>query len=347
MQATITTAMAFRSRTGKLIQGWLGRLDKQQPAQPQVAWANRPDNRQPEVDNGDFPSANRFDDDEETNWDDAETLADENNPTVYAQPIVPVVAPLPINTAPDLEEWDEALPAATVKNSNVQEVRRGKKTLPVAQNPEIWDDSLPRRTFVPTGKIDAPSSAQSSQVDAASESLSHRVIGLWTTVLYQLRQILPAPIQQLSDAILTAMVVVVVTVGIWIVDGLAVPSSQPSVASQPAVIGSQPALTESAGSPEQALIEAIGTQLSEITSQYSDDIIQTLRVDRDLLIVELKPSWYQISDDQQDRVTAKMWRQARSNNFSKLAIQDEQHLLIARSPVVGNYPIILRRRQIN
>ena len=336
MQETITTAMAFRSRTGKLIQGWLGRLGKQQPAQPQVAWANRPDNRQPEVDNGDFPSANRFDDDEETNWDDAETLADENNPTVYAQPIVPVVAPLPINTTPDLEEWDEALPAATVRNSNVQEVRRGKKTLPVAQNPEIWDDNLPRRTFAPTSKI-----------DSSRESLSHRAIGLWTTVLYQLRQILPAPIQQLSDAILTAMVVVAVTVGIWIVDGLAVPSRQPSVASQPAVIASQPAMTESAGSPEQALIEAIGTQLSEITSQYSDDIIQTLRVDRDLLIVELKPSWYQISDDRQDRVTEKMWRQARSNNFSKLAIQDEQHLLIARSPVVGNYPIILRRRQIN
>ena len=339
MQATITTAMAFRSRTGKLIQGWLGRLGKQQPAQPQVSWANRPENRQPEVDNGDFPSANRFDDDEETNWDDAETLADENNPTVYAQPIVPVVAPLPVNTAPDLEEWDEALPAATVKNSNVQEVRRGKKTLPVAQNPEIWDDNLPRRTFPPTSKIDATSSAR--------ESLSHRAIGLWTRVLYQLRQVLPAPIQQLSDAILTAMVVVVVTVGIWIVDGLAVPSRQPSVASQPAVIASQPAMTESAGSPEQALIEAIGTQLSEITSQYSDDIIQTLRVDRDLLIVELKPSWYQISDDRQDRVTEKMWRQARSNNFSKLAIQDEQHLLIARSPVVGNYPIILLRRQIN
>ena len=336
MQETITTAMAFRSRTGKLIQGWLGRLGKQQPAQPQVAWANRPDNRQPEVDNGDFPSANRFDDDEETNWDDAETLADENNPTVYAQPIVPVVAPLPINTTPDLEEWDEALPAATVRNSNVQEVRRGKKTLPVAQNPEIWDDNLPRRTLVPTSKI-----------DSSRESLSHRAIGLWTTVLYQLRQILPAPIQQLSDAILTAMVVVLVTVGIWIVDGLAVPSVQPSVASQPAVIGSQPAMTGSAGSPEQALIEAIGTQLSDITSQYSDDIIQALRVDRDSLIVELKPSWYQISEDRQDRVTEKMWLQARSNNFSKLEIQDEQHLLIARSPVVGNYPIILRRRQIN
>jgi hypothetical protein len=330
------------------MQGLFGRFGKKHPEQPEVSPANLRYNStqsQTEIDDREFPSANRFDDDEETNWDDAETLADRNNPIVYAQPIVPVVAPLPINTTPDLEEWAEALPAATVKNSNIQEVRRSKTpapTTPTPQNEDVWDENLPSRNFS-SGSDRHPHPAKSSQID--------RAIGLWTVTLEQFRRILPAPIRQLSDAILTGMVVLLVTVSIWVVDGLFMPGVDPSVASQPTAVVSNPAgvVTESAGSPEQAFIEAIQSQLSDITSQYSDDIIQTLTVDsdRNLLIVQLNPSWYLISDDRQDRVTDKMWMQAKANKFSKLEIQDAQGVSIARSPVVGNHPIILQRRQAN
>jgi hypothetical protein len=333
------------------MQGLFGRFGKKQPEQPAVFTANSSYNStrsQTDIDDREFPSANRFDDDEETNWDDAETLADENNPVVYAQPIVTVVAPLPIDTTPDLEEWDEALPAATVKNSNIQEVRRSKtrSNPPVTapQNEDVWDESLPSRNFSASSGADpTPTPVKSSQID--------RAIGFWTATLQQFRRILPAPARQLSDAILTAMVVLLVTVSIWIIDGFFIPGVDSAVANQPTAVPSNPvgAITELNGSPEQAFIEAIQGQLSDLTSQYSDDIIQTLRVDidRNLLIVQLTPSWYQISDDRQNLVTDKMWLQAKANHFSKLEIQDAQGGSIARSPVVGNHPIILQRRQVN
>jgi hypothetical protein len=349
--------MAPRSRTGKLIQGLFGRFGKKQPDRSEVFTANSSydsTRSQTEIDDREFPSANRFDDDEETNWDDAETLADQNNSIVYAQPIVPVVAPLPINTTPDLEEWDEALPAATVKNSNIQEVRRSKsRTNPpvtTPQNEDVWDESLPSPSFS-TSSGNQPIPAKSSQIVGIASLEENRAIGFWTATLQQFRRILPAPVRQLSDAILTAMVVLLVTVSIWIIDGLFVPGVDPSVASQPTAIVSSPIgmVTELNGSPEQAFIEAIQGQLRDITSQYSDDIIQTLSVDikRNLLIVQLNPSWYLIGDDKQDRVTERIWLQAQAKKFSKLEIQDAQGVSIARSPVVGNHPIILQRRQVN
>jgi hypothetical protein len=345
--------MAFQSRTGKLVQGLLGRFGKKNPQPPAVSAANPRSNStrsQTEIDDREFPSANSFDDDEETNWDDAEGLGNENNPlvrpkydrVVYGQPIAPVVEQSPVNTTPDLEEWAEALPAATVKSSNIQEARRGKQPAPIDQDLDNWDENIPSKAFVASTSNKPDRMNQSSLVDLS--------IGLWAAMIQQFRQLLPAPIRQLSDAILTGMLVAVITVGIWIVDGFFLPGVDPSIASQPnAVVTNQPPLPTTAIipqiSPEQTFIEAIQAQLSEITSQYPDDIIRTLNVAPDKLIVQLNPTWYLISDDQQDRVTEKMWRQAKANHFSKLEIQDAQGSLIARSPVVGNRPIILHRRQ--
>ncbi len=298
---------------------------------------------QAEIDDRDFPIAGKFDPDaEETNWDDAETLADENNPIVYAQPIVPVIPPT-ASTTPDPDDWDEALPAATVKNSPSQEVRRGKNPAPMAPSPDLWADDLPRQAFSPSRNIDPHSSSVPSRVEQA--------VGFWAAMLQQFRRFLPAPIRQLSDAILTAMLVMLITLGIWIVDGLFVPGGDPTGANlPPASVATQPNSTSATAlqiSPEQALIETIKTQLSDITSQYPDDIIQAIQVDvaRDRLIVRLNPVWYLIGDEQQNRVTDRMWLQAKTNYFTKLELQDIQARSIARSPVVGQHMIILQRRQ--
>ena len=338
------------------MQGLFGRFGKQQPEQPAVFVTNSRYNStgsQTDIDDREFPSENRFDDDEDTNWDDAETLADENNPVVYAQPIVPVVAPLHLNTTPDLEEWDEALPAATVKNSNIQEARRSKTPAPntrTPQNENVWDDNIPSRNFSSSNGAD-PTLVKSNQIVGIASLEENRAMSFWTATLEQFRRLLPIPLRQLSEAILVAIVVILVTVSIWLIDGLFLPRVDPAVTNQPAVVRSSPVgvASRSNGSPEQAFIEAIEGQLSNITSQYSDDVIQTLRVDvaRNLLIVQVNPSWYQISDDRQDRVTDKMWLQAKENHFSKLDIQDSQGVSIARSPVVGNHPIILQRRQVD
>jgi hypothetical protein len=345
--------MAFQSRTGKLVQGLLGRFGKQQPPQPATSRANPRSNStrsQTEIDDREFPIANSFDDDEETNWDDAEGLGNENNPlvrpkydqVVYGQPIAPVVEQSPVNTTPDLEEWAEALPAATVKSSNIQEARRGKNPTPINQELDHWDENIPSKTFVDNT---SPKPDRSNRVSLVDQS-----IGLWAAMIQQFRRLLPAPIRQLSDAILTTILIAIITVSIWIVDGFFLPGVDPSIASQPAqIVATQPATKIPTiipqTSPEQLFIETIQAQLSEITSQYPDDIIRTLNVAPDKLIVQLNPSWYLISDDRQDQVTERMWLQAKTNHFGKLEIQDASGLLIARSPVVGDRPIILHRRQ--
>lgn len=336
--------MAFRSRTGKLVQGLFGRFGNKKPKQPEFSDVNPRyhSTRSPtQIDEREYLSAQRFDDDEETNWDDTEFVGDENNPVAYPQPIVPVVTPPPTTIVPDLEDWDEALPAATVKNSNIQEVRRGKTPAPTTADDDIWDDNLPSRTFSANSIPNPTPSAPPDRLE--------QFIGLWGSMLQQFRRFLPAPIRRLSDAILTGLLVVLVTVGIWIADGLFVPGVDPTVASHPTtpIIAQPESPIDLLASPEQEFIEAIGSQLSDITSQYADDIIGTLRVDiiRDRLIVQLNSGWYLISDDRQDLVTEQMWLQAKANHFRNLDIQDASGVSIARSPVVGKHPIILQRRQ--
>ena len=344
--------MAPRSRTGKLMQGLFGRFGKKTPSSVNRTIPQPIDPPfQPEYDDREFPIASRYDsDDEETNWDDAETLADETN--LWAQPVADkVISDRPIATvapptpiAPDLEDWDEALPAATVKSSNLQEARRGKSPVSVSPTEDVWDESLPQQTFSQNSNV---------TLDRSAPGLKERAIGFWAGTLQQFRRFLPAPIRQLSDAILTAIAIAIVTVGIWFIDGFFIPRIEPSVAKTPSTPADQPyskpAIDTTSTNPEQAFIEAIETQLSDITSQYPDDLIQTLSVDiaRDRLVVRLDPIWYTLDDEQQNRLTDRMWLQAQTNHFSKLEIQDSQGVSIARSPVVGKHPIILQRRQSN
>ncbi len=324
------------------MQGLFGRFGKKNStvAAPPTFQPNR-EPSQADIEFDEFPITGGADDDEETNWDDFESIAD--NTIAYPQPIVPVKPPTE-TTTPDLDDWDEALPAATVKNSNTQEVRRGKKLLEASSS--VGNNSP---TASPTLPQQNPTTENRSDAKAASSAID-RSIGFWTAMLQQFRRILPLPIRQLSDAILTAIVVIFLTVAIWCVDGILATPPQPQVFTTPAAPA--PTQTNGAGvrssiSPEQAFIDAIQTQLSDITSQYPDDMIQALQVDfpRDLAIVRLNPVWYLIGDDQQDLVTDRMWLQAKANHFSKLELQDAQGHSIARSPVVGQHMVILQRRQ--
>jgi hypothetical protein len=370
------------------MQGWFGRFGKNSPP-PLAANENSQQQRQRSrsgiddrstwenstPDERDFPISSFDTDDEETNWDDAEAEGDENNPIVprferqvaYSQPIAPVV-PLPTKfTTSDLDDWDEALPAATVKSSNIQESRRGKNPQPEFLKEDLWDDDTdtPKAaTAMPDGN-DNLDPTSSSRIGKANQ---FDLWGFRNRALAQFRRFLPAPIRQLSDAILIAIVVAIVTVGIWFVDGFFVPSKAPVVATTPAkpavtpnqnasevpaiIVPTDPAKAPTATAspqidPDRAFVAAIENQLSEITSQYPDEIVKSIAIDlaRDRLIVRLDPLWYTIDEQQQNSLTDRMWLQAQANHFTKLEIQDNQGVAIARSPVVGKHPIILQRRQ--
>jgi hypothetical protein len=322
------------------MQGLFGRFGKKQPpavSPPDFFATSQPTTADIEFD--EFPITSRFEDDEETNWDDVETLVDRDSPqerlrqrVAYPQPIVPVAPAVP----PELDEdWDEALPAATVKNSNTQEARRIKSD----RQPSSGELGQSQST------IPIPNRAN---LHNSTLSPTAKAIGFWTAIIQLFRRMLPPPIRQLSDALLTAILAIGLTVTIWFVDGwLATPAQSPVVMTPPAPIVTQPTSTVAPSDPEQAFIDAIQAQLNDITSQYPDDIIDTLQVDllRNLAIVRLNPVWYTIDDDQQDRLSDRMWLQARSNHFGKLELQDPTGQTIARSPVVGQHMVVLQRRQ--
>ncbi len=309
------------------MQGLFGRFGKQKPevvSTPSRQYKTRDD---------EFPiTGSTVVDEEETNWDDEEVL-DNDRTTFYPEPIVPSEPLPPIASSPDLENWDEALPAATVANSPTQQTRRSKNPIATAEE-DPWGDNIPNVTF-PTDKNPHSQPSPPSQIN--------RAIGFWGSILRQFRQILPVPVRKLSDPILTAIFVAILTIGIWFVDGFFAAPQNPPVAATTNIIP----ITAPQIGPEQALIESIETQLSDITSQYPDDIIRALQVDsaRDRLIVKLNPVWYLIDDERQDSVTDRMWLQAKANHFTKLELQNTQGDSIARNPVVGKHMIILQRRQ--
>jgi hypothetical protein len=315
------------------MQGLFGRFGKKHPpavSPPDFFATSQPPTADIEFD--EFPITSRFEDDEETNWDDVETLVDRDR-VAYPQPIVPVAPAVPL-TPPDLDEdWDEALPAATVKNSNTQEARRSKIDRPPSSG------NLGQHN--PTPIPDRPNPRNSTLSPTAT------AIGFWTAIIQLFRRILPPPIRQLSDALLTAILAIGLTVAIWFVDGwLATPAQPPVVMTPTASIVAPPTSTVAPIDPDQAFIDAIQAQLNDITSEYPDGIVQTLQVDlpRDLAIVRLNPIWYTIDDNQQDRLSDRMWLQARANHFGKLELQDLTGQMLARSPVVGQHMVVLQRR---
>jgi hypothetical protein len=317
------------------MQGLFGRFGKKHPpavSPPDFFATSQPPT--PDIEFDEFPITSRFEDDEETNWDDVETLVDLDR-VAYPQPTVPVAPTVPATPADLDEDWDEALPAATVKNSNTQEVRRSKIE---RQSPsgELGQEQSP------TPMPDRANPRNSTLSPTAT------AIGFWTAIVQLFRRILPPPIRQLSDALLTAILAIGLTVAIWFIDGwLATPAQTPIAMNPTAPIVAQPTATVAPIDPEQAFIDAIQAQLNDITNQYPDGIIQTLQVDlpRDLVIVRLNPVWYTIDDLQQDRLSDRMWLQARANHFGKLELQDPTGQTISRSPVVGQHMVVLQRRQ--
>jgi hypothetical protein len=320
------------------MQGLFGRFGKKQPpagSPPDFFATSEPSTADIEFD--EFPVTSRFEDDEETNWDDVETLVDPDR-VAYPQPtapLAPAVPPAPLNLD---EDWDEALPAATVKNSNTQEARRIKPDRQSPLSGKLGQEQRP--TPIP---IDNRANPRNSTLSPTATA-----IGFWTAIVQLFRRILPPPIRQLSDALLTAILAIGLTAAIWFVDGwLATPTPTPGGMTSTVPIVAQPTSTVIPIDPEQTFIDAIQAQLTDITSQYPDNIIHTLQVDlpRDLAIVRLNPVWYTLDDNQQDRLSDRMWLQARANHFSKLELQDSTGQPIARSPVVGQHTIVLQRRQ--
>ena len=102
----------------------------------------------------------------------------------------------------------------------------------------------------------------------------------------------------------------------------------------------QPVIT-----PEQILVSAIQKKISEITSQDYEELIVSGEADllAGRLLIKVSDDWYQMDKSSQDKFVNETLQRSQQFKIRKLAIQDLQDNLIARSPVVGNKMIILQR----
>lgn len=99
--------------------------------------------------------------------------------------------------------------------------------------------------------------------------------------------------------------------------------------------------------PEQSLIAAIQKEVTALTNQYPDDLIGKIEANflGSRLTVTVGDKWYSLSTTEQDNLADTILEKTESLDFRKLEMLDSQRNLIARSPVVGNEIIILKRNR--
>ncbi|MDX1977938.1 MAG: hypothetical protein SFT94_09705 [Pseudanabaenaceae cyanobacterium bins.68] len=106
-----------------------------------------------------------------------------------------------------------------------------------------------------------------------------------------------------------------------------------------------PELGDQAISPEQIMVTDIQAQVAEVSNRYGEALIQSVQTNFKLgrLVIQMTDAWYQLSPNRQEQLLADLLDRAQGLKFKKLIIADQSKALVARSPVVGNQMVVLRR----
>jgi hypothetical protein len=94
-----------------------------------------------------------------------------------------------------------------------------------------------------------------------------------------------------------------------------------------------------------ALVTDIQAQVEEVTQRYGSDLVEALQTNfrSGRLVVQLSEAWHQLSAENQEKIVDDLYARANRLKFQKLFVIDGNGQLIARSPVVGDRPVILQR----
>nr|WP_290228230.1 hypothetical protein [Trichocoleus desertorum] len=98
-------------------------------------------------------------------------------------------------------------------------------------------------------------------------------------------------------------------------------------------------------SPQEQILASIQAKVSEVTSQYAENLVQSVKTNLvgNRLTVALSDRWYNLPTNQQDQLASEVLAKAKTLDFTKLEITDTEGKLIARTPVVGSGMVILQR----
>lgn len=99
--------------------------------------------------------------------------------------------------------------------------------------------------------------------------------------------------------------------------------------------------------PEQRLVASVQNRVAQITEQYAEGLIDTVEANflASRLSIKLVEDWYELPASQQNRIANQMWTRSQDLDFTKLELLDTKGNLLARSPVIGEDMVILRRTQ--
>lgn len=239
--------------------------------------------------------------------------------------------------------------------------------------------------FAPVATAGSPSHPREpepapSKIDRVLPDLDH-LDSWWDRLLSRIRGLLPGHLgESLSDwaltGILTAIAVSTLVISVVLLPKSATeiaqnfrsePQSPPSLSSQPSEpLSPEPSLNPPEliapttpeivpidpspipkFTPEQSLLSSIQKDLSSLTQNYSDRLIQSIQADfiASRLEVTVSDDWYALDAGRQDRLAGDVWKRSRQLNFRQLNLSDRQGNLVARNPVVGDNIVVLHRHQ--
>lgn len=97
--------------------------------------------------------------------------------------------------------------------------------------------------------------------------------------------------------------------------------------------------------PEQNLIAALEKKTHSLAENYNENLVLSIQPNfaESIVLVTLADDWYQLVANRQDKIMSEILKQSRQLEFNKLKITDSANNLVARSPIVGNDMVILRR----
>lgn len=231
--------------------------------------------------------------------------------------------------------------------------------------PEVSD------TPEPSEPVPEPSSPESEPKPAFLASLAE-------TLLNRVRGILPtAWSEKLSNGVLSGIIAAVL--GVLVITPLLFSGGEPpqEVAETPPTPVEQPSASPSPTpekkapeppnpelpkgkpkapkppkpvqlTPEQNLIAAIQEQVSEITNEYAEGLIRSIQANfaDGRLVVTVGEEWYNLPEQQQNQLADEVLARSQTLDFRKIAMLDDEGTTIARSPVVGQQMVILRREPL-
>ena len=237
-----------------------------------------------------------------------------------------------------------------------------------ATEPVVSAPGLDIPTEVPKPVVQKPTVKQPPQptqpklTDRILPSFS-RVQAFWDGILAKVRSLLPATWnEKLSDWGLTGAIATIVVV-LLITTAALLPKTPAQVAKAPpntidappelkAPELPQPVEVEPPPppelTPEQSLIAGIQNQVTEVTQQYGNGLIESIEANfqGSRLVVKVSNGWYDLKESQQNKLADDILSRSNELDFSKLEITDLNGAVLARSPVVGSNMVILKRQAL-